>query len=105
MVKGTFCEVELRGKLRKQQLIIPRSSYNDGFVYLVDEDSRLVKRKVEVEFSQSNLICLVGGITPGETLIVSDPTPAIEGMLVTPLADESATDILVAEASGERSLR
>ena len=81
------------------------SSYHEGFVYLVDEDSRLVKRKVEVEFSQSNLICLAGGIQPGDTLIVSDPKPAIDRMLVHPIVDRMVTDALVAEASGERSLR
>ncbi len=105
LVKGTFCEVELRGKVQPAQIVIPRSALHDEFVYVVNSDNRLEKRKVEIAFAQSNFYCLESGLRSGETLIVSDPTPAIEGMLIEPVADDELLQSLVAEATGEGGLR
>ena len=45
------------------------------------------------------------GLSGGESLVVSDPTPAIEGMLVEPTFDDQIRANLVAEAAGEGELR
>ena len=105
LVQGMFCEVELRGKPRKGQVVIPRSALHDGHVYLVSDSNRLERRKVEIAFVQSNLLCLKSGLQGGETLVVSDPTPAIEGMLVEPVSDDELQQGLIAEATGEGELR
>ena len=41
------------------------------------------------------------GVEPGERVIVSDPTPAIEGMLITPVVDAQWAAILREQATGE----
>ena len=105
LVPGMFCEVELRGKPRTGQIVIPRTALRNGYVYLVNDENRLERRPVEVAFSQGGISCLTGGLQPGDRLVVSDPTPAVEGMLVEPIPDVEAEQSLVAEATGEGPVR
>ncbi|MBN1852850.1 MAG: efflux transporter periplasmic adaptor subunit [Pirellulales bacterium] len=105
LLQGMYCEAELRGPVRKGKIVIPRTALHDGHVYVVGNDRRLRRRKVEAEFAQSNFLCLEEGLTAGETLVVSDPTPAIEGLLVEPVIDEQVARRLIAEASGEGSVK
>ena len=105
LVQGMYCEAELRGAVRKARIVIPRSAFHDGHVYVVGSDSRLRRRKVEVAFAQSSFLCLNDGLRDGETLIVSDPTPAIEGLLVEPVEDRPLQQQLVAQATAKGSLK
>ena len=104
LVQGMYCEAELRGAARPQRVVIPRSAIHDGHVYLVGSDRRLQRRSIEVEFVQAGFACLRAGLSGNETLVVSDPTPAIEGMLVEAIIDEGVQARLVSEAAGEESL-
>lgn len=101
LVQGMYCEVELRGSPRSGRVVVPRSSVHEGHVYLVAEDSRLERRAVAADFAQAGFVCLRSGLRGGETLVVSDPVPAIGGMLIEPVLDESTRSRLVAEAVGE----
>lgn len=96
-----YCEVELRGRVHEGRVIIPRSALHDGHVYVLDDDKRLQRQRVEIDFAQANFVCLRSGLNRGDTLVVSDPTPAIEGMLVDPVEDAALLHALVREASGE----
>ena len=84
LVKGMFVEVELRGKPRERQIVIPRSALHQGRVYLVDEQSRLVTRPVKVDFTLGDELCLAEGVAAGDTLVLTDLVPALEGMLLAP---------------------
>ena len=77
----------------------------DSAVYLVNRENRLELRPVEVAFSQGGFSVIAKGLSGGESLVVSDPTPAIEGMLVEPTLDDQIRANLVAEAAGEGELR
>jgi len=105
LVQGMYCEAELRGPVRKGQVVIPRSAIHNGHVYIVGNDNRLRRRKVEVAFAQSSFLCVKDGLQEGETLVVSDPTPAIEGLLVEPVADQRLKERLIFQATGEGSLK
>ena len=105
LVQGMYCEAELRGDVRKAQIVIPRSALHNGHVYVVGSDNRLRRRKVEVAFAQSSFLCLKDGLQEGETLVVSDPTPAIEGLLVEPVVDERLQQRLISQATAEGSLK
>jgi multidrug efflux pump subunit AcrA (membrane-fusion protein) len=105
LIQGMYCEAELRGKVRKAQIVIPRSSLHNGHVYVVGTDTRLGRRKVEVAFAQSSFLCLKNGLEEGETLVVSDPTPAIEGLLVEPVVDERLQRRLNFQATAEGALK
>lgn len=102
---GMFCEVELRGKPRPNRVVVPRTSVRDGCVYLVDENNRLVRQPVEIDFSQGGFSVVAAGLEGGERIVVSDPTPAVEGMLVDPSNDPEVAARLIAEASGESPVR
>jgi multidrug efflux pump subunit AcrA (membrane-fusion protein) len=101
LVRGMYCEVELQGMTREGRLIIPRSALHDGHVYLLDADQRLQRRAVEIDFAQSTFICLKSGLNEGDILVVSDPVPAIEGMLVEPVVDNDLRQSLIQEATRE----
>ena len=105
LAPGMFCEVELRAQPRTGQVVIPRTSLDHGQVYVVNTDDRLEIRDVEVAFSQGGLTCLKSGLVPGDRIIVSDPTPAIAGMLIDPVVDEEALQTLVLEAKAEVPLQ
>ena len=38
LVQGMYCEAELRGEVRKAQIVIPRSALHNGHVYVVGTD-------------------------------------------------------------------
>ena len=99
LVRGMYCEVELHGKVREGRVVIPRSALHEGHVFVLDLNNRLRRREVDVDFAQDDFVCLRSGLNEGDTLIVSDPTPAIEGMLVEPRYDEELRKSLVDEAS------
>ena len=105
LAPGMFCEVELRGQPRTGQIVIPRVALHDGHAYVLSDLNRLVRRAVKIDFSQGNLVCLQEGLQPGERLVISDPVPAIEGMLVEPVPDEESAQTLFDEASGAGSVR
>ena len=98
-VPGTYCEVELRGQPIEQTFVIPRASLREATVFLVDGDNRLSRRRVEIQLVQQDFAA-VTGLESGDRVIVSDPTPAIEGMLVEPQLDRELAESLRIEAGG-----
>ena len=105
LVKGMFCEVEMRGEPREELVVVPRLAIHDGHVYVLDTDNRLQLRKVEVDFGQASLAVIKSGLNGKERLVVSDPTPAIEGMLVQPETDLELQKELLEIASGKGALK
>ncbi|MCG8512283.1 MAG: hypothetical protein MI741_23945 [Rhodospirillales bacterium] len=105
LTKNMYVEVELRGTPRSGRIVVPRHALHAGRVYVVTEENRLEIRDVEIELSQTNFAVVGRGLKDGERIIVSDPIPAIEGMLLTPVLDERAAEILAAEAMGTGGVR
>ncbi len=105
LLKNMFVEVELRGKARPNRLIIPRSVLHDKQVYVVNQESRLEKRDLDIDFFQTNFIAIKKGLKKGEQVIVSDLIPAIEGMLIKPVIDQMMTNALLNEAQGLSQLK
>ncbi len=101
LVKGMFVYVEMRGRKRFAQLVVPRSSLHGDELYLIDGDKRLRKRKVEVGLTDPEYVIVKSGIGSGERIVVSDLVPAIEGMLLRPVSDERVLERLIRAASGE----
>ena len=86
-------------------MLIPRTAMHNGHVYIVDSQGRLERREIEVAFTQSGFVAVRGGIRPDETIVVSDPTPAVEGMLVNGIADDGLRADLVAAGEGRGRVR
>jgi membrane fusion protein, multidrug efflux system len=104
-LNGSMCEVELRGSVVADAIVIPLSALHDDHVFVLDADSRLQRRGVNVDQTQSDCVVLRSGLNVGDTLVVSDPTPAIVGQLIRAETDQSLAATLRREASGEERLR
>ncbi|MBX2805502.1 MAG: hypothetical protein KTR19_05995 [Hyphomicrobiales bacterium] len=94
LIKGMFVEVEIKGRPIQDALVIPRSSIRNGRIYVVGDDNRLRIKPVKLRAEQGPVALVSNGIAPGEKLVLSDLTPAIEGMLLDPVLEnpESAEE-------------
>lgn len=103
LTKNMFVEVELRGRPHPSQIVVPRSSLHGDNIYVVTTDNRLEIRAVEIAFVQTDFAVIKSGLKAGENIVVSDPIPAIAGMLVdlTEDPDVLADLVLLAEGGGD----
>lgn len=86
--KGMFVQVDILGKPQKGRLIIPRNAVHNGSVLLVDQQQRLQSRAIEILYNQKDITVVKSGIEPGEQIIVSDMPLAVDGLLLTAVADK-----------------
>lgn len=105
LAKNMYVEVELRGKVQRSSLVVPRSAIHDGIAYVVGADERLERRPVSIGLEQGDLAVVAGGLEAGEKIVVSDLVPAIGGMLLDPTPDRELYESLVALATGSGPLR
>lgn len=105
LVRGMHCEVELQVPPRPQVVVLPRSAVRNGSICLVDPEGRLRRQAVRIAFAQDDLVVLESGLAGGETVIVSDPVPAIEGMKVEAVIDRGLRERLIAQAEDRKSAR
>jgi membrane fusion protein, multidrug efflux system len=105
LLDGTFCRVTLTGEPRAGQIVVPRSAIHDGAIHVVDSGSRLRRREIVVQFAQGSFAVVSRGLQSGETLVVSDAAPAVDGMLVRAKTDHAQLDELIAEATAEATKR
>ena len=101
LVKGFFVRVELLGRPRPDTIVIPRSALHGGHVYLMGSDKRLQKRRVSTDIDAASYYSVIEGLEAGETIVVSDLIPAIEGMLLDPVDDPEAALRLARAARAE----
>ena len=100
LTKGMFVQVVIRGYTQSDRIVLPRSAVRAGKVYRVGEEQRLQVRPVSILFSQGPLSVIGSGIEPGDQIVVSDPIPAVEGMLLSPVPDQSLQAQILAAARG-----
>ena len=91
--------------LLPDRIVVPRAALHEGQVYTVGADNRLQIKPVKVDVVQGNLAVIAEGLSPGDQIVVSDISPAIDGMLLKTAADEKLTKELLAEASGKGPVR
>lgn len=103
LMAGMFCQVELRAPSRPGSIVAPRSAIHDNSVFVIDQEQRLQKKPVEVDFVASDFVVIESGLSEGEMLVVSDPAPAIVGMKVSAVSDDSLKQYLLEISQGERA--
>jgi len=101
LLTNMYVEVELRGKAVPDRFVIPRSSVHEEKIYICSPENRLVIKPVKVEFQVENLAVLSTGLEQGETLVLTDLVPAVEGMLLKPFQDSDIAEQLKRQATGE----
>ena len=105
LLDGTYCEVEVRSGPLTGRIVVPRQVVDADAVYVIGPDDRLERRPVSVAFSVAGYSVIATGIDAGDRVVVSDPSPAIVGMLVTPVEDSETARHLSAEARAEVDIR
>lgn len=80
---GLFVEAEILGREVRDAVLLPRAALHDGGrVLVVDAESRLHFRSVDVLRVERDEVVIGGGLEPGERVCVSPLPTAVEGMLV-----------------------
>ncbi|NVB41053.1 hypothetical protein G6O69_24650 [Pseudenhygromyxa sp. WMMC2535] len=88
---GMHVSVEFVGEPKPGCLALPIEAVHEGQVYVVDADSRLEVREIEIDWSQESFVCVATGIAAGDQVIISEIVPAVDGMRVDPTVDEFET--------------
>lgn len=101
LYRNTFVEVELNALPMEGQIVVPLSALHDGRVYVVDEDSRLDVRRIQIAFVQGGYAVLESGIKPGERVVTSDLASAVQGMRIDPQDDAKVIRQMITEATGK----
>lgn len=101
LVKGMFVQVELKGPPQPATVVVPAQSVRQGTVHLIGEGGTLRSQPVKVRFFQGAAAILSDGLKGGETVIVSDLVPAVDGMRVEGVADHDLAARAEAAARGE----
>ena len=85
---GLFVEAEIEGLLVDDLVVLPRTALQSGNrVLVVDADNRLRFRGVEPLRLYRNEVLIKAGLRAGERVCVSPMQTPIDGMLVSPVAD------------------
>lgn len=104
LVRGMYVEVELSGQGKPGRLVVPRTAlhaHGDGVAaYVVDSERRLQRRPLRIGIEQPDFVTVDEGLAAGEWIVISDPMPAIDGMLLEVVEDAAAAVRLGAAASG-----
>lgn len=102
LMKGTFVRVALTAPPVANAILVPRSAIRSGRVMIAGRDDRLSYATVRPIFTFDTIAVLAPGALPADARIVtSDPSPALEGLLLSPQADVFAEARLAAAASGD----
>ena len=99
--KAMYVEGVLKLLSNERQLLVPQSAVHEGWLYLADENNRLERREVKVDFFQDGMAIISSGISEGEIIILDDIMPAISGTLLDIKNNAQVEQSLKAKASGE----
>lgn len=93
--KGMFVQVSIAGHPQADSIVIPRSVIRNNQIYLVDEDSRLQSRSIHRLYDQQQFSVIDGNLKVGDKIVVSDLSPAVDGMLLQTEVDQLLQDSLI----------
>lgn len=87
---GLFVEVEILGRVARDVAVVPRTALRDtDQVLVIDEDSRLRFRRVDLLRLEAENALIRSGLSGGERICVSTLDAVVEGMQVRIIAPEN----------------
>ena len=109
LIKGMFASVELRGPVVDDVVLLPRAAVRAGKVLIAGDDDRLTMQAVDIIYTYADFVVLAAGsdgaLAPGTRVIVSDASPAVEGMLLSVVTDARTAarlrDVAMPDGAGE----
>jgi multidrug efflux pump subunit AcrA (membrane-fusion protein) len=81
LTKGMFVDVMLSAP-PISGIVLPRSALHDGQVHIADADSRLRMLEARPQLVQGGIALFTDGIDAGSRVVLSTPSPVIEGLLL-----------------------
>ena len=99
LLEGTFCEVEFAGPSRSDQLLVPIAAVRNHQLFIVNDRERLERRSVDIVVAVGDDVVVTGDLRPGELVVLGDPSPAVEGMLVKTVLAPTTPDRQLAAAT------
>ncbi|MGH8552395.1 MAG: efflux RND transporter periplasmic adaptor subunit, partial [Methylococcales bacterium] len=95
---GQFVHAKIEGIARDHLVKIASTALRSGYqVYIVDENSRLRLRTVEVLRREQDGIVVSGGLDPGDVVMVAGVELPVEGMRVTPKPHDGNREAMASE--------
>ena len=89
LLLGTYAHVEMRGRALNDVIALPTAYIRDGDkVWLVDRESRLEVRTVEIAWRGPVQVLISGGLTAGDRIITSGIPSPLVGLKLRIEADE-----------------
>lgn len=99
---GSFVQAKIKGALLENVFVIPRKYYRKNeYVVIIDEDNKLRRKSIEVEWSDEDSLVVSGGLKAGERMCLTPLSFPAEGMRVA-VVQEDGIDI-ASESSGQRN--
>ncbi|EDY81128.1 efflux transporter, RND family, MFP subunit [Verrucomicrobiia bacterium DG1235] len=104
---GTFVQAEIAGSTLEDVVVVPRKLYRENrYVLVVDGESYLERREVDVVWENDSSIIVRSGLESGELLCLTDVPYALEGWeVVANLETEGGHDVMVADATAPERQR
>ncbi len=88
LLEGMYTEISIEGK-PKAFYLVPRDALHEGELFLVNSSLQLERRVLKPDQLQGNMALFSTGLEAGEHLIISDLFPAISGMALKPIKDQT----------------
>ena len=81
LLLGSYVRVEIEGKVLSGVYCLPRKALREGDrLWIMDENTELAVRKVEIAWRRENSVVVTRGIRDGEKIIVSRIPAPVPGM-------------------------
>ena len=92
--QGSFVEVRIAADQPIDTLMVDRSAVwtdADGaaFVYVMDADETLQRRPIRAATTIEDRVIVADGLAPGDIVVLSDPQPAVLGMALAPVFEDT----------------
>ncbi|MFT7650924.1 MAG: RND family efflux transporter MFP subunit [Candidatus Azotimanducaceae bacterium] len=92
---GLYVEASIEGVQAENVIILPRNALrNSNQVLIIDDENRLRFREVEPLRLYRDEVLIKSGLSSGERVCVSVIQTAFEGMLVEPVSEEPAVEVI-----------
>lgn len=90
---GLFVEAEIKGKLVRDVVVIPRSALRgDDSVLVINDENKLHFRTVEILRKDSETVVISSGLEQGERICISPLEAVVEGMKVRVLNEDESNE-------------
>jgi RND family efflux transporter MFP subunit len=100
LIRDTFVKVILKAPALTQQILLPLNALHGDKVYLL-KDGKLAIQPVKVDFIQNQLAVIQSGLQAGDTVVVSQLQPAVEGMTLKPQPDKNLNQWISKQAEAK----